>query len=169
MSGEVVVVPRAATGSPYVGLATRVISFAIDAAVINLVAIIVALGASLILSVVHIPHSLDPVLATIGGVVYVIGAIAYFVIFWCATGQTPGARVMKIRVVSSDWERVRARYAVLRCCGVILAVLPLFLGYASVLFDNRRRAFPDWLARTLVVEAPGMSIAAGRLEQRRAS
>ena len=146
----------------YVGLATRVISFAIDAAVIDAVAVIVGLGASLILSLVHLPGPVKTVLIAVGGVAFVLWALGYFVVFWSTTGQTPGARVMQIRVVTADRTRLKPRRALVRCFGVLLAALPLFLGFALILFDDRRRGFQDRLARTLVVETPQQSLAETR-------
>src|SRR5580693_7643174 len=143
----------------YAGLATRVVSFLVDAALITVVDVVVGVGAALILSVLHIPHELRTILAVIGAAAFVLGSILYFVIFWSTTGQTPGARVMQIRVTSADAARVKPRWAVARCIGVVLAALPLFAGFVPILFDSRRRGFQDWLARTTVVEAPGPSIA----------
>jgi len=40
-------------------------------------------------------------------------------------------------------------------------MLPLFAGYAPILF--RRRGFPDWLAHTLVLEAQQESLAEARM------
>jgi uncharacterized RDD family membrane protein YckC len=154
-------------GVSYVGLATRVVSFVVDAALITIVDIVIGIGAALILSLLHIPSELKTILAVIGGVAYVLGSILYFVIFWCTTGQTPGARMMQIRVVSSHGDRVKPGWAVVRCIGVVLAALPLFAGFVPILFDARRRGFQDWLARTAVVEAPGLSIAeVSRAKQR---
>jgi len=158
-------VDEAPVGTPpgqaldYVGLATRIVSFTIDAALITLVDIIIGVGAALILSLLHIPHDLRVVLTAIGAAAYIIGSIAYFAGFWATTGQTPGARVMQIRVVTPDGTRVRPRWAIVRCIGVILAALPLFAGFALILFDGQRRGFQDVLAHTVVVEAPGPSIA----------
>ncbi len=143
----------------YAGLATRVVSFVVDAALITVVDVIVGVGAALILSVLHIPHELRTILAVIGAAAFVLGSILYFVIFWSTTGQTPGARVMQIRVADANAGRVKPRWAVVRCIGVVLAALPLFAGFVPILFDSRRRGFQDWLARTAVVEAPGPSIA----------
>jgi uncharacterized RDD family membrane protein YckC len=143
----------------YVGLATRVVSFLVDAALITFVDVVVGVAAALILSVLHIPHELRTILTVIGAVAFVLGSILYFVIFWSTTGQTPGARILQIRVVSAGGARVKPRWAVARCVGVVLAALPLFAGFVPILFDSRRRGFQDWLARTAVVEAPGPSIA----------
>ncbi len=148
----------------YAGLVTRVVSFAIDAAVINAASVIVAAGAALIVAVLHLPRPVQTLLAAIGGVVYVLWTVGYFVAFWSTTGQTPGARVLRIRVVTADGHRLGPRRALLRCAGVLLAALPLFAGFIRILFDGRRRGFQDRLARTVVIDAPQLS----RAETRRA-
>ena len=153
----------------YAGLATRAISFCIDAAVIVFVDIILGLGAALILSLLHIPHELRTILAVIGACLYIAGSIAYFVIFWSTTGQTPGARVMQIRVQTPHGALIPPRWALVRCAGVVLAALPLFAGFVRILFDSRRRAFQDRLARTVVVEVPQLSVAAASRARRRAA
>ncbi len=164
--------PTAPTAAPpvrYVGLATRAISFAIDAAVIDLVAVIVGLGASLILSVLHLPGEVKTILAFIGGAAFILWTVGYFVVFWSTTGQTPGARVMQIRVVTDDGSRFKPGRALVRCAGVLLAALPLFAGFIRILFDARRRGFQDRLAGTLVIEAPRMSYIVARRAARRAA
>jgi len=146
----------------YVGLATRAISFALDAAVINVVAIVTALGVSLILSLVHLPSSLHSFLTGLAGAAYVLWAVGYFVVFWSATGQTPGARLMQIRVLSTNGNVLNPTRALVRCGGTLLAAIPLFAGFVPILFDARRRGCQDHLARTVVVEAAQLSIAAAR-------
>lgn len=143
---------------PYPGLATRGISFALDAAVINLVAIIVGVGASLILSVLHLPGGLKTILAAVGTAVYVLWLVGYFVVFWSTTGQTPGARVMQIKVQTPEGGSITPHRALIRCAGVLLAALPLFLGFVPVLYDEKRRAFQDRFAGTVVINAPVISM-----------
>lgn len=152
----------------YAGLATRVVSFVIDAALITVVDVILGVGAALILSFLHIPHDLRVILAALGGAALALGSIAYFVVFWSTTGQTPGARVMQIQVQTDDGHRVKPGRAFLRCIGVVLAALPLFAGFIPVLYDRRRRGLQDQLARTVVVDAPGPSIADVSRAKRRA-
>jgi uncharacterized RDD family membrane protein YckC len=139
----------------YVGLVTRAIAFAVDAAVIQLVAIAVAGTFALILSVVSTSDALDGVIVAVGGVAYVLWLVGYFVVFWSATGQTPGNRLLEIRVCRAvDGAAPRASVALLRFAGVILAALPLFAGFLPILLDDRRRGVQDMLARTVVVTAP---------------
>ena len=75
---------------------------------------------------------------------------------------------MQLRVVTADGSRIKPRWAVVRCIGVLLAALPLFAGFVPILYDARRRGFQDWLARTVVAEAPGPSIAEVTRAKRRA-
>jgi uncharacterized RDD family membrane protein YckC len=143
----------------YEGLVTRAIAFAIDAAVINLVAIVVAAGVALALSVLSVSKdSLDAVLIAVGGALFLAWSVTYFVTFWSTTGQTPGSRLMRIMVRGADdGGVVRPRRAAVRFAGMVLAAIPLLAGFLPILFDERRRGLHDMLARTVVVEAPQLS------------
>ncbi len=146
------VVPTARAG-PYVGLVTRAIAFALDAALINVIAIVTAAVVALGMSVLNIPDELRKIAVAIGGALYVLWAIGYFVTFWSTTGQTPGNRAVGIRVEPSTGGRLPPRRALLRFVGLTLAALPLFAGFLMILVDDRRRGLQDRIARTVVVEA----------------
>jgi uncharacterized RDD family membrane protein YckC len=150
----VIHLPPPAAALRYVGLVTRAIAFAIDAAIINVVALIVGVGVGHALSILTINDSLKVVLVACGGVAFVLWSIAYFVVFWSTTGQTPGNRLMQIRVCEDDGGRVRPRRALVRFVGLVIAAIPLFAGFLPILVDNRRRGLHDMLARTVVVAAP---------------
>jgi uncharacterized RDD family membrane protein YckC len=151
----------------FVGAVTRAVSWILDAVLINVVAIITGLGTALVLSIFPLAKNLKPAFEVVAGAVYVLWAGAYFVVFWSIAGQTPGARIMQIRLLTGTRGRVRPVRAVIRWVGMNLAMLPLFAGYYPLLF--RRRGFPDWLARTEVVEAPQLSLAEARRESLRAA
>ena len=139
----------------YSGIVTRAIAFAIDALVVQFVAIAVAGTVALILSVVSPPDKFDPVIVAIGGVAYGLWLVGYFVVFWSTTGQTPGNRLLEIRVCrAADGELIGPSAALLRFAGLILAALPLFAGFLTILVDDRRRGVHDMLAGTVVVPAP---------------
>ena len=148
-AAEATAAPRA-----YVGIVTRAIAFAADAALIQLVAIAVAGTVALILSVVSPPDSLDGVMLAVGGAAYGLWLVGYFIVFWSATGQTPGNRLLQIRVCRADDGAVPSPgAALLRFVGLILAALPLFAGFLPILLDDRRRGVHDMLAGTVVVPA----------------
>jgi uncharacterized RDD family membrane protein YckC len=149
-AGEATVAPLA-----YVGIVTRAIAFTVDAAVIQFVAIAVAGSFALILSVLSLPDELDGVIVAVGGIAYGLWLVGYFVAFWTASGQTPGNRLLEIRVCrADDGAAPSPGAALLRFVGLILAALPLFLGFLPILLDDRRRGVHDMLAGTVVVAAP---------------
>jgi uncharacterized RDD family membrane protein YckC len=138
----------------YVGLVTRAIAFALDAALLNLVAIVVGVAAGLALSVLSIPDGLVPVFAAVGGALWLVWAVAYFATFWSTTGQTPANRLLRIKVVSArDGEVPGTPQCLVRFLGLTLAAIPLGAGFLPILFDDRRRGLHDMLARTMVVSA----------------
>jgi len=80
---------------------------------------------------------------------------AYFAVFWSTTGQTPGNRLMHIRVCDGDDGTVLSpRRSLLRFGALLLAALPLLAGFLTVLVDDRRRGLHDMLAGTVVVGVP---------------
>jgi uncharacterized RDD family membrane protein YckC len=75
------------------------------------------------------------------------------VVFWTSTGQTPGNRVMQIRVLRADGGRLRPRHALVRLLGMLLGLV-LLLGYLPILVNDRRRGLHDAMAGTVVVGTP---------------
>jgi uncharacterized RDD family membrane protein YckC len=140
----------------YAGLATRTIAYCADALAINVVAIAVSASVALALSLVHaLPQDFTTVVDALLAVIYVVWVVGYFAAFWSTTGQTPGARLMRIRVIDArDAPRIGPVRAVVRVGGLVLATLPLFTGFLMMLWDGRRRCLQDHLARTVVVHAP---------------
>jgi uncharacterized RDD family membrane protein YckC len=142
----------APAGSPYAGLATRALAFAIDAAVINAAAWFVALVVGLCLSLVSLPDVVEAILVGIGALAALCWSVAYFVTFWSTTGQTPGDRVLEIRVQSADGAvLLSGRRALVRALALPLSAIPFCAGFLLILFDGRRRALHDRLAGSVVV------------------
>ncbi len=150
---------------PYVGLMTRLISWAVDVLLINLVAIITGLGAELVVGVFPITKNLKPLFLALAGVVYVLWTAGYFVAFWSVTGQTPGARLMQVRLVTASGEKVKPVRALVRWIGMNIAMVPLPWGFLPIPF--KRLGFPDLLAHTRVIEVQQVSIADARLQRSR--
>jgi uncharacterized RDD family membrane protein YckC len=144
--GEVAVV--------YTGLVTRAIAIVLDVLLIDIAALAVAGAVGLVFAVFAISSKHHTVAWIIGGAAFVAWVIGYFTSFWTTTGQTPGSRVMHIRVVRSDGSRLRARHALVRL-GAMVFSLPLFWGYWPILWSNRRRGVPDRMSGTVVVVADG--------------
>jgi uncharacterized RDD family membrane protein YckC len=144
-----------AAAPAYEGLVTRGIAFAVDAAVINFVALIVSVTVGLALSVLDPSNDVETVALAVGAVAYALWSIGYFVTFWSTTGQTPGNRLLQIRVCRADDGAVlRPRKSLLRLGAMVLCTLPLFAGFLTILVDNRRRGLHDVVAGSVVVAAP---------------
>jgi uncharacterized RDD family membrane protein YckC len=89
--------------------------------------------------------------ALLAGAGWTVAVGAYYVFFWTVTGQTPGMRLLAVRVTERNGGRLRARRSLLRLAASLLALAPLGAGFVPVLFDGRRRALQDYVARTVVV------------------
>jgi uncharacterized RDD family membrane protein YckC len=137
--------------TPYAGIATRGIALAADAAIANLIVLVIGALLALVASLVGDlkPQWLAALLAATGWALLVGG---YFVLFWATTGQTPGMRMMRLKVIASrTGTPPHVWRSVLRLGGLVLAIIPLFAGFLPVLFDARRRALQDMIARTVVI------------------
>jgi uncharacterized RDD family membrane protein YckC len=139
------------TGSAYGGLVTRIVAFALDAAIIDAVAVVVGVVCALALSLFNLPSDVQKLAVAAGGVAAVIWSVSYFTFFWSTTGQTPGNRVMSIEVRGVQGERLSVRRAFVRVLLLPLSVIPLGAGLWLILVDQRRRALHDQIARTVVV------------------
>jgi uncharacterized RDD family membrane protein YckC len=136
----------------YAGLATRTVAFGVDAAIINAVAWAVAAVVALGLSLLKVPDTVTTVLAVIGAVIAVGWSVAYFAFFWSSTGQTPGNRLLGIRVLrAGSAEPLHAGRAVLRVLALALSALLLFAGFLMILIDAQRRALHDLLVGSVVI------------------
>jgi uncharacterized RDD family membrane protein YckC len=141
--------PRAVP-TPYGGIATRALALAVDAAltIVLLMSLtgVMALVASLVGGLR--PEWLVGVLLGSG---WMLLAGTYFVLFWSAAGQTPGMRLLRLRVRGPDGATPSMGRSLVRLIGLVLAIVPLFAGFVPVLFTERRRGLPDFLAGTVVV------------------
>jgi uncharacterized RDD family membrane protein YckC len=138
---------------PYTGLVTRAIALVVDALIIQIVALVTGAVVGLLVSVLHVPDTVDTIIKAAGGALYLVWAASYFVFFWSTTGQTTGAFVMRFRVLSDrTGEPLSIPRAIVRFVGLILATIPFFAGFWPVLFTRRRRGLPDWMAGTVVID-----------------
>jgi len=81
------------------------------------------------------------------------------VLFWSSAGQTPGMRLLRLRLRGPTGNSLSVGRSLVRFVGLLLAIVPLFAGFLPALFTERRRALPDFLAGTVVLyeDAPTLS------------
>jgi len=132
----------------YGGFWRRFAAILIDTIILDLFTAILALTGNLIIPVddgftyaVIIPYY---------GMALLLNA-AYFIYFHGTTGQTPGKRALRLRVVRTDGEAMTPGIAFLRWVGYIISKIPLFLGFIWAAFDNRKQGWHDKIAGTCVI------------------
>jgi uncharacterized RDD family membrane protein YckC len=135
----------------YAGIATRALALATDTILATLLFMaavgVVALVASLV-GGLH-PQWVVGVLLSVGWALVVGG---YFVIGWSAAGQTPGMRLLRLRVRLAESDGVPSTgRSIVRLVGLVLSIVPCFLGFVPILFTDRRRGLADYLAGTVVL------------------
>jgi len=142
--------PARAERPIYGGIATRAIALAADAAVTIVLFMSVVGIAALVASLVGglRPEWLAGALLASGWML-VVGT--YFVLFWSSAGQTPGMRLLRVRVHGPAGNPPSVGRSLVRLVGLVLAIVPMFAGFIPVLFTERRRGLPDFLAGTVVL------------------
>ena len=134
----------------YGGIATRAIALATDAALAIVLFMSIVGVAALVASLVGglRPAWLVGALLASGGLLV---AGTYFVLFWSAAGQTPGMRLLRVRVLGPEGKPPSVGRSLVRLVGLLLSIVPLFAGFIPVLFTEQRRGLADFLAGTVVL------------------
>ena len=135
--------PGVSFGSP----GARLVAYIVDG--------IIQFGLSILLFIIG--TFLLVIFPPLGLVAYVAGALfllLYFPYFWQKSGQTPGMKMLSIKVVRDrDGGPVTWGSALLRLLGYWVSGLVFYLGYIWIFIDKRKRGWHDLIAGTIVVEA----------------
>jgi uncharacterized RDD family membrane protein YckC len=86
-------------------------------------------------------------------VLLVILTFLYCFIFVGTRGQTPGKRLVGVRVVTWYGEPPTLARALVRTCGYLVSAALLWLGFIWIGFDREKRGLHDWIAGTYVVRS----------------
>ncbi len=91
--------------------------------------------------------------ASIGLLLYYVVAFGYFIYFWSSAGggQTPGMRVLDLKVIRTDGSQLTIGQAIIREIGFIVAAIPLLIGLIWAAFDSEKQGWHDKIASTYVV------------------
>lgn len=148
--------PQETLYGQYAGFVTRLIAYIIDQLIIAGVISLVTVVAGFVMQSLNINELIGAqriaqvIMFILALVLIICFLILYNIGFWMLAGQTPGKRLMGLRIVRTDGERITIGPAIRRWVGYWLSAI-LFLGYLWVLVDDRRQALHDKLAGTLVV------------------
>lgn len=145
-----------APGVRFASPMSRLIAFIVDYFVVG---IVVGLLALVLLTIAAIAAASDSdTIAAITAILFVgaffVVSLGYFPYFWMKSGQTPGMKLFKIRVVrDADGGPITGTSAVLRLIGYWISNAVFWLGFIWILVDKRRRGWHDLLAGTVVIDA----------------
>jgi uncharacterized RDD family membrane protein YckC len=93
----------------------------------------------------------DPAMWGAIGLIVAIGVI-YLLLFHITLGQTPGMRVLKMRIIDIYGDPPSTVRSITRTLGYLASFATLSLGFLWVGFDSERRGLHDWLSGTYVVK-----------------
>ena len=146
---------RVAVDLPIAGLGSRTMAYLVDVGLLAAAALVLYFGASFFLS--------DPQALVLGlsGLERVLSAAFFFFVqwaYWTAlevlwNGQTPGKRLLRIRVVKGDGAPVTVFASAVRNLLRIIDFLPACypVGLVTMLVDSKHRRLGDLLAGTVLV------------------
>lgn len=147
----------------YGGFWRRGMACCIDAFILDLLFLVLVLLEIMVLPVHPYSHSPDSPAGMgeymtgsfIGGhiIVFVIMKMAYFTYFHGSVGQTPGKRLLKLKVIRISGEKLSYGTAFLRWACYLISGIFLYLGYFWAAFDCKKQAWHDKIAGTLVILA----------------
>jgi uncharacterized RDD family membrane protein YckC len=87
-----------------------------------------------------------------GGISFVL-TLVYNWFFWTQwDGQTPGKRLLGLRVVKADGSEIRTTDALIRATGYYVNTMFFMIGWIWALFDEQKRGWHDLLAGTVVIK-----------------
>jgi uncharacterized RDD family membrane protein YckC len=120
----------------YAGFWMRFASYIIDAIILFVVGIVLAIA---------VGGTSGTVLQFAVGLVYTIG-------FWIAQGATPGKMALGIKITTVDGEDIDFGRALLRYLGYIASAIILLIGYLMIAFTGQKRGLHDYIAGTVVIK-----------------
>ncbi len=138
----------------YAGAVSRLVALAIDAGVVYGGLLLVSAAIALLVSALATgDQSAGAVVIAVGAFVWWMIAAAYLVLFWSGAGRTPGWPSSACGCSRQTARRSRRARRFRRLVWMVIAALPLLLGFWGVLFEERRCGWPDRRADTRVLYA----------------
>jgi len=123
------------------GAGTRLVSYIIDAIILWIIGAIVGL--------IFMALGAGYVAASI--IVGILISLGYFTYFF-GNGQTPGMKVMKIKLCGTDGTYpIGYGKGFLRWIGMLISALVIYIGFLWILIDKDKQGWHDKIADTYVV------------------
>jgi uncharacterized RDD family membrane protein YckC len=146
-----------APGVFYAGNGARFIAYVVDACILGAIYAFVFLVFTLIAAAAA--SNDNSAIAGVSMAVAFAGAFLMYLVylpwFWAHGGQTPGMKVLRVRVVREvDGGPLGVGQAYIRLVGFWVSGAVFYLGLIWILFDGRRQGWHDKIAGTVVIAVP---------------
>ena len=137
-----------APGLAFAGPGARLVAYIVDIIIVGLfTALLAIIGVAAVVVV--------PVLAVLPFIAVFLVSLLYFPYYWQRSGQTPGMRMMNVKVVrDADGGPLSWGSALLRLIGYWVSAAVFYIGFIWIFIDKRKRGWHDLIAGTVVIEAP---------------
>lgn len=146
----------------YGGFWRRFYAFTIDKVILGFIGMILFFVGTTAFGLGISPYDMaaDPeALMALGGKIFLLYQgvslfldMVYFSYFHGTTGQTPGKRLLGLRVVQESGGPIGLGTAFLRWVGYIVSALPLLMGFLWAGADRRKQGWHDKIAGTVVID-----------------
>jgi uncharacterized RDD family membrane protein YckC len=144
--------PQRRDETDHAGGVTRLLAAAIDAAILNgLFLLGTALVTFIASSLFTNADSASAPVVVLGAGIWIAAGALYLFTFWALAAQTPGMRVLGLRIAGEGSDGLGPRASLRRLLGLGLTALTLGLGFAGLLLNDRRRGLHDRMADTDVL------------------
>jgi uncharacterized RDD family membrane protein YckC len=149
--------PGPAPGVFYSGHPARLVAWILDGIIFSIIATIVyfIVGTIMVMVAATGSDTLTGISALAGFVAIVVFSLAWYPYWWSKSGQSPGKKIMHIKVVRADnGELISFGQGIIRLIGYGVSAFVFYLGFLWILVDNRRQGWADKMASTVVIEVP---------------
>ena len=140
--------PGPAPGVEFATPGSRLVAYIVD--------VLIQFG--LTIALIFVGAILLAIFWPLGVIAYLAGGLfllLYFPYFWQKSGQTPGMKLMEVKVVrDKDGGPIGWGSAILRLIGYYVSAAVFYIGYIWIFIDKRKRGWHDLIASTVVVKAP---------------
>ena len=142
----------------YGGFWRRTLAFSIDKLILFLIYMILIVTGNLF-SGMGFPFSLSmDISTTMTGTFFlsyygmnILLSMVYFTYFHGTISQTPGKKLLGLKVIQKTGEPMTLGVAFLRWVGYVISGLIFNLGFIWVAFDSKKRGWHDMIAATYVI------------------
>ncbi|MCC7450943.1 MAG: RDD family protein [Anaerolineae bacterium] len=134
-------------GQELAGIGQRFIALVIDGIILGVIGAIV--GAVIPGTTIQGANGVS----TTGPIVsFIIGLFYYWYFLTQRNGQTPGKKIMNVRVVREDGAPLTFVHVLVRYIGYTINSLVFMLGWIWAFFDSKKQGWHDKLAGTIVIK-----------------